>query len=106
MRSGGGNSVTQNPSKAVAIIRDAVGQVARDRGRIGGFQKYTIRASINSTTKTSTALQAAKSSILDADLALETSRVNRQQLLISTGVSLLGILNQQQSTILSLLKPL
>lgn len=103
VKSGGANSVTSNPSSAIAIIRDAVNQVVRERGRIGGFQKHTIQSSINVAANTSIQLMSAKSAILDADLAFETSRLNRQQLLISTGISLLAILNQQQSNVLKLL---
>ena len=102
IKSGGGNSVLQNPSAALAIVRDAVGQVARDRGRISGFQQNQVESTINSMTTTSTALQSAKSSILDADLAFEAAELNRRQLLVSTGISLLGIVNQQQASVLNL----
>ncbi len=103
VKSGGGNSTLQNASAAIGIVRDAVSQVARDRGRIGGFQKYQLQSSINSLNNTSTSLQSAKSSILDADMAAESASLNRQQLLVSTGMSLLGIVNQQQASVLSLL---
>jgi flagellin len=103
VRSGGTNSSTANPAKAVAIVRDAVADVAIARGRIGGFQKHQIQSSINSLTNTSTQLQAAKSSILDADVAAESARLNRAQMLVSSGMTLLGLVNQQQSSVFSLL---
>ena len=103
VKSGGGNSVTQNPSNAIAIIRDAVSDVARARGRIGGFQKYQVQSTINSLAKTSTSLQAARSAIRDADAATEVARLNRQELLVSTGISLLGLINRQSSNLVSVL---
>ncbi len=104
IRSGGANSLTKDPSKAVSIIKKAVGQVALGQGRIGGFQKFQIQTSVNALQSTKESLASAKSSIEDVDYAQATSELNRQQVLMSAAMGLLGIANSQSQSILSLLR--
>ena len=48
-------------------------------------------------------LTEATSVIMDTDYAFATAKLNREQILIQAGISLLGIANQQAGQILSLL---
>lgn len=50
-----------------------------------------------------TGLTSAKSVIGDTDYAVATSALNRQNVLLTTGISLLGLANQQTAQVLSLL---
>lgn len=104
LKSGGANSVTKDPAKAISIIKEAVQQVAMARGRIGGFQEFQIETSVNALQRTKESLAQAKSSILDVDFAEATSELNRQQVLMQAAMGLLGIANSQPQQVLSLLR--
>lgn len=103
IRSGGENSLTKDPSKAVSIVKKAVEQVALGQGRIGGFQKFQIGSSVNALKTTKESLASAKESIESVDYAQATSELNRQQVLMSAAMGLLGIANSQSQSILSLI---
>ncbi len=77
--------------------------VANARGRIGGFQRFQVQTSINSLSAAKTGLSAARSVIADTDYAVATAELNRQSVLLNSGISLLGLANQQAAQILSLL---
>ena len=48
-------------------------------------------------------MTSAASAIGDTDFAVATANLNKQQVLIQSGVALLGVANQQSAQILSLL---
>ena len=73
------------------------------QGRIGGFQKFQVSPSLNTQRATKTSLSAAKSVIGDTDYAAATAELNKQSVLMNSGISLLGLANQQVTQILSLL---
>jgi len=77
--------------------------VATDRARLGAVQSYTINATLNSLAEGKIAQSNALSSIEDLDYASETANNNRLQLLMQVGTSVLASLNQNMTTILSLL---
>ena len=104
LKSGGANSVSNDPANAVSIIKSAVQQVALAQGRIGGFQKFQIQTSGKALEATKESLEQAKGSIEDVDYASATSELNRQQVLMQAAISLLGIANSQSQSILSLLQ--
>jgi len=96
-------SLTNDVATALKVVRKAVNDVATERGRIGGFQKFQVRPSINSLEAQKSGLTNAKSVIGDTDFALATADLNRETVLLNAGISLLGLANQQASQILSLL---
>ena len=49
-------------------------------------------------------LEDARSIIGDVDYAAETAELNKQNVLLQSAISLLGLANQQSSQILSLLR--
>ena len=103
IKSGGTYALNADSANTLKIVRKAMTDIANSRGRIGGFQKFQIQTSINSLSATKTSLTNAKSVIADTDYAVATSELNRQSVLLNSGMSLLGLANQQSSQILSLL---
>ncbi|MCG3136504.1 MAG: Flagellin [Phycisphaerae bacterium] len=90
-------------STALAVVREAINQVAVAQGRIGGFQKFQVQPSIRSLQSSKVGLSAAASVIGDTDYAVATAELNKQTVLLQSGISLLGLANQQAAQILSLI---
>jgi flagellin len=103
LKSGGSADLNSDTANTLKAVRKAITQVATARGRLGGFQKFQIETSINSLTQMQESLTAAKSIIADTDYATATAELNRQSVLLNSGISLLGLANQQTSQILALL---
>ena len=104
LKSGGANDLSTNANNAVGVARSALEQVATQRGRVGGFQKFVVETSINSLNSTKESLIAARSVILDVDYAQETAELSRTNVLTQSAISLLGVVSQQSAQILSLLR--
>jgi flagellin len=104
LASGGTNSVLSNPSTAADIAATAQHQVSQLQGRLGGFQKFQVRTSLASLNDVKQGLEKARSVINDVDYAVESAELNRQNILLQTAMSLLGLANQQSSQVLSLLR--
>lgn len=103
LKSGGANSLTSNANNAVSIAKAALSQVATQQGRVGGFQKYQVDTAVNSLNATKEALEGARSVVRDVDYASETAELTRQQVLMQSAMSLLGVASQQSAQILGLL---
>jgi len=104
LRSGGANQLSANANNAVAVSKLALNQVATLQGRIGGFQKFQVESSMNSLNTTREALLEARGAINDVDIARETAELSRQNVLLQSAISLLGVAGQQTSQVLSLLR--
>ncbi len=104
LSSGGTNSLLNDPGNAADIARLAAKQVAQLKGRIGGFQKFQVRTSLNSLNETKVGLETVKGVIRDVDYAVESANLNRQNILLQSGIQLLGLANQQSAQVLSLLR--
>ena len=103
LKSGGTADLDTDVGTALKVIRKAISDVSNARGRVGGFQKFQVQTSINSLNASKTGLSTAKSVISETDYATATAELNRQSVLLNSGISLLGLANQQASQILSLL---
>ncbi len=103
LRSGEAADLNTDPASALSAVRDAIGEVASIRGRLGGFQKFQVGASIASLQAAQDGLNSAASIIGDTDYAVATANLNRETVLIQYGIQLLGVVNQQAGQILSLL---
>ena len=103
VRGGQSASLTNDAATALKVVRKAIGDVATERGRIGGFQKYQVKTAINALDAQKIGLTAARSVIADTDFAEATSELNKQNVLLNSGISLLGLANQQTAQILALL---
>jgi len=88
---------------ASEIVNESIRQVAVLRGRLGAFERNTLQTNINSLTITMENLTASESAIRDTDFAAETSRLTRNQILVSAGTSVLAIANTTPQSVLSLL---
>lgn len=104
LKSGGANALSQNANNAVAIAKSALSQVATQQGRIGGFEKYQVDTAVNSLNSTKLSLESARSVIRDVDFATETAELTKQNVLLQSAISLLGVASQQSGQILSLLR--
>ncbi len=93
----------KNFAVAQRIVREAIDQVSSLRGRLGAFQKDTLRTTINSLSVTKENVTAAESAIRDADFATETSDLTRAQILIQSSTLTLQLANAQPQNALSLL---
>ncbi len=104
LKSGGSADLRTDVASALTAVRSAISEIASVRGRMGGFQKFQVGSAINSLQAAQTGLSEAASSIGDTDFAMATAALNKQQVLIQSGISLLGVVNQQTSQILALLR--
>jgi flagellin len=90
---------------ALAVIRQAVIQVANNRGTIGsGMNRLQSAISVMQSQSLNTV--SAESTIRDANMATEISQLTKFQILSQTGIAALSQANAQSSTVLSLLKSL
>ena len=105
LRSGASNEVAEGNSFVAAerIIREAINQIASMRGRLGGLQKNQIERNINSQQVQFENVTASESSIRDADMAAEVSKLTRAQILVQSTQLTLQIANQQPQAVLQLL---
>jgi flagellin len=89
-------------NSAIDTIDYALSQLNSVRGDIGALQNR-FNSAISSLQVASENLQSARSRIVDADVAVETAQLTRNQILIQAGVSVLAQANQLPSVALSLL---
>lgn len=102
--SGESNDLTsKNFATGQRVIRSAIDQVASLRGRLGGFQKNTLRTTINSLKVSLENVTAAESAIRDADFAEETSSLTRAQILVNSSTSTLQLANSAPQNVLALI---
>ena len=88
---------------AIKSIDGALGQIDSMRGDLGAVQNR-FESTIANLANVSENLSAARSRILDADIAQETSAMTKNNILQQAGVSILAQANQAPQLALSLLK--
>jgi flagellin len=91
------------PAGASLIVKEAIRQVSVLRGRLGAFERNTLDTNVNALNITMENLTSAESSIRDADFAVETANMTRNQILVQAGTSVLSMANTTPQTVLSLL---
>jgi flagellin len=96
-------STQVDAEKAVTVIDGALSQVDSIRGGLGAVQNR-FQSTISNLSNVSENLSAARSRILDADIAQETSNMTKQNILQQAGVAILAQANQVPQLALSLLK--
>ncbi len=99
---GAGVSTRASASNAISNIDYAIGQVDTTRGALGAVQNR-FESTIANLSNVSENLSAARSRILDADIAQETSSMTKYNILQQAGVSILAQANQAPQLALSLL---
>ena len=87
---------------ALASLNTAISSVAQGRGKVGAVQNRLPRT-INNLGVTIENLQAAESSIRDADIAEEIAELTRNQILVQSATAMVGQANMIPQSILQLL---
>ena len=96
-------STQDNAQSAIDIIDKALGKIDSQRGDLGAIQNR-FESTIANLQNISENVSAARSRILDADIAQETSNMTKQNILQQAGVSILAQANQAPQLALSLLQ--
>jgi flagellin len=94
---------SKNFTVAQRIVREAIDQVSSLRGRLGAFQKNTLRTTINSLHVAKENVTSAESAIRDSDFAMETSNLTRSQILVQSSTMTLQLANAQPQNVLALI---
>ena len=87
---------------ALASLNLAISSVAQGRGKVGAVQNRLTRT-IQNLGVTIENLQAAESSIRDADIAEEIAELTRNQILVQSATAMVGQANMIPQSILQLL---
>ncbi len=91
-----------NARTALGALDTAIGSVAANRGQLGAAQNR-VAVTISNLGSVLENLSAANSRILDVDVAEETAKMTRNQILMQAGVAVLAQANQLPSVALSLI---
>ena len=94
---------TKNFAAASKVVDLVITQVSVLRGRLGAFERNTLRTNINQLQITAENLISSESVLRDTDFAVETSELTRSQILVQAGNSILAIANAQSQNVLTLL---
>lgn len=99
----GSAATSANVLSAISIIDTAIGKIDEFRSNLGAVQNRfsTTIANLQSSIENQS---AARSRIMDADFAVETSNLSRSQILQQAGTAMLAQANQSSQTVLSLLR--
>jgi len=95
-------TTVQGAADALNTIDGAIAQIDAIRGDLGAIQNR-FESTISNLSNVSENLSAARSRILDADIAQETSAMTKNNILQQAGVSILAQANQAPQLALSLL---
>ena len=95
-------STREGATTAISSVDAALAQIDTIRGDLGAVQNR-FESTISNLQNVSENLSAARSRILDADIAMETSAMTKQNILQQAGVSILAQANQAPQLALSLL---
>jgi len=95
-------STQADANDAISVIDGAISKIDNMRGGLGAIQNR-FESTIANLSNVSENLSAARSRILDADIAQETSAMTKNNILQQAGVSILAQANQAPQLALSLL---
>ena len=98
-----GISTATRAQSAISVLDTAISDVDTMRGALGAVQNR-FESTIANLNNVSENLSAARSRILDADIAQETSNMTKMNILQQAGVSILSQANQTPQLALSLLQ--
>jgi flagellin len=100
----GGESVAtkQGAQLSLTVLDDALVRVNSIRSDLGALQNR-LQSTINSQAISDENLSAANSRIRDADMAQEVSEMTKQNILVQSGIAVLGHANNSASAALKLL---
>ena len=87
---------------ALSTIETAIASVTQSRGKVGAVQNR-LQRSVSALSISAENLQAAESSIRDADIAHEIAQLTRNQILVQTSTAMVGQSNLIPQSVLQLL---
>ena len=94
----------QEATDAMLLIDQAISEVTDVRASIGSFQANTLESQLSNLRVASENMTSARSTLVDADFAVETSQYTKQQILMQTGITILKSAGQMPQMVLSLLQ--
>jgi flagellin len=101
---GNAKSLANDAAGAARVVDQVIEKVSGLRGRLGAFQRTALDSNSISLNDSLLNLNEAQSSIRDADFAKESANLTRNQILVQSGTSVLGIANQSSQSVLALLR--
>lgn len=105
LRSGQGNSLTEGQAQtAVQIIDEALSEARLAEARMGGFNKYVLDTASSVLNTQQEQLTLAYKDVMDTDVAEETARLSRNQLLKDSATQALQVSLLDNSSVLDLLR--
>lgn len=93
----------QGAQDALAIIDQALTEVATVRGELGAFQKHTLESNLTSLQVAAENMTAAESTIRDTDMAQELATFTRNQIMTQSATAMLAQANAMPQHVLRLL---
>ena len=87
---------------ALDVINNAISTITQSRGKVGAVQNRLVRTISNLSISVEN-LQAAESSIRDADIAEEVALLTRNQILVQAATAMVGQANLIPQSVLQLL---
>jgi flagellin len=100
---GGGKTANSNSTTAISTIDNAIKDVNDQRSELGAISNR-LNHTVNNLTNISSNLSAAKGGIEDADFALETTNLAKNQILQQASTAMLAQANASQQNVLALLR--
>ncbi len=89
---------------AYKIVEEVISEITSLRGRLGAFQKNQIEANMENMIDAIEIETEARSKIVDADFAVESSNFTRGQLLMQSNITALQQSSQTAQMLLGLLQ--
>jgi flagellin len=103
VEAGNGKSAADNARLSIGFIDAAIKQVNIQRSELGAVSNR-LNHTVNNLTNISSNLSAAKGGIEDADFALETTNLAKNQILQQASTAMLAQANASKQNVLSLLQ--
>ena len=103
VEAGNGKSAADNARLSIGFIDAAIKQVNVQRSELGAVSNR-LNHTVNNLTNISSNLSAAKGGIEDADFALETTNLAKNQILQQASTAMLAQANASQQNVLALLR--
>jgi len=96
-------STAEGAAKAINVIDMALSKISQSRSDLGAVSNR-LDSTISNLTNISTSVQAAKSQIMDADFAAESTNLARGQILGQAATAMLAQANASKQNVMSLLR--
>lgn len=96
-------STATNAAKAIEVIDVALQKISQSRGDLGALSNR-LDSTISNLTNISVSVQTARSQVVDADFAKESTNLARGQILSQASTAMLAQANSSKQNVLSLLR--